>query len=279
MFLKTVCFLLAVVLTAASVLIMFPELAETYLPKVSLENALIDFKSIDIRSFPFHGGSGEEGGYGVYELVKGIQAITQETAPGIPDKLVEGLGQIYARADFWQVLYAFCLIALMSIPVYMVLRLLVFNSVYKIASRWFFPLRIFWYGITGVSASLVTVTAAWLVYKTVLYDIVLDFLKTALESLTKNVTFALATTNILTVVVIALLVFVLLRATLFRGSIFTSLLGALLRSVLYVVLIAGFEVFVIEKTGVAILVLCVFVLLVGLVKAIFLSDKHASLRG
>lgn len=279
MFLKIICGILAVVLTLASVFMMFPELLETYLPSISIENTVIDFKSIDIRSFPFHGGAGEEGNYGVCDLLKSIQPITKDTVGEIPDKLVEGLSGIYARADFWQVLYSFLMIALMSIPVYMVMRLIVFNVVYRIAAKWFFPFRIFWYGIVGASASLVTVSCTWLIYKTVLSDIVIRMLKNALETLTKNVTFAIATTNILVVIVVALLVFVLLRATLFRGSIFTSLLGAILRTVLYVVIIAGFEAFVFEATGFTILALAAFVLVIGLVKAIFLSDKQASLLG
>lgn len=279
MFLKIVCLILAILLSAASVFVMFPELSETYFPGVSLENSLIDFKSIDIRSFPFHGGAGEEGNYGVLELLNSLQLNDSEQTGRIGERISEGFGKIFARADFWQTAYAFFMIALLSIPVYMLLRLFVFNAVYRIAAGWFFPLRILWYGIAGAGASLVTVSVTWFVYKTVLYDIVIEFLKEALRLLTQNVTFALVTTNILIVIVVALLVFLLLRATLFRGSIFTSLLSAFLRTLLFVVIIAGIEAYVFEATGITIVAAVCFVLLIGLVKALILGDKHASLKG
>ena len=281
---KFICTFLALALSLASVLVMFPWLVGEYFPEVSLENGYIDFDVVNIRSFPFYGGReeiGENGNnenYGVYEVLEAYKPYVKEGAEPIPDIMAE-LDKIYARQDFFETVYAFCLIALMTIPVYMILRLVIYNCVYRVGSGWFFPLRIFWYGVAGASASLVTVSATWFMYKTVIYDIVIDFLTGLISGITDSVQVALATTNILTLIVIALLVIVLLRATLFRGSIFTSLLGAILRTMLYVIIIAAIEVFVLDATGRTVLFLLAAVVLIGLVKAIFLSDKHASLRG
>ena len=281
---KAICTLLALVLSLASVMVMFPWLINEYFPEVSLENEYIDFDKVNIRSFPFYGGNpvpGENGkneNYGVFEVLTAYKPYVKEGAEPIPEFPAE-LEKIYARTDFYDALYAFGLIALMTIPVYMILRLVIYNSVYRVGKNWFFPLRIFWYGIAGASASLVTVSATWLMYKTVVYDIVVRFLTDMLSDLTNSVQVALTTTNILTLVVIALLVIVLLRATLFRGSIFTSLLGAILRTALYVIIIAAIEVFVLDVTGRTMLFLLAAIVLIGLVKAIFLSDRHASLRG
>ena len=186
------------------------------------------------------------------------------------------IGKLYARADFMDALYAFLLIAVMTIPVYMVLCFIVFNGAYELGKKWFFPIRYLWFGMVTVVSSFVTVTATWVMYKTVIYDIVLKFLMNLAEEVTKNVQLALATSNILTLAVIGVLVCLLLHRTLFRGSIFLSLLGAVLRTVLFLVLVAFVNVIVYELNWRIMLFILIFLFGVGLLKVVLFPDKHTN---
>lgn len=275
MFRRVFCTILLLVLTAAAVAVMFPSVVEGYVPDFRSRISFVDLSEIEIRKFPFYGRDEANGNFGVVDVVKSyMPAVRDQDAP-LPD-FMDGLNKIYARSDFMDALYAFLLIAILTIPVYMVLSILVFNGAYALGKKWFFLFRFLWFGIITILASYVTVTATWVMYKTVIYDIVLAFLMNLASEITKNVQIALATTNILTIAVIGLFVCLLLHRTLFRGSIFLSLVGAVLRTLLFVVLVAAVNAVLFDVTIRSVLIILAFVFAAGILKVVLFPDKHTS---
>lgn len=272
---RVFCTMLLVLLGAMGVFIMFSGMVGMDLTEIIPGFDFVDKNEVVIQKFPFYGGNADEGNFGVFDIVKAYSKnIRDESAP-LPDFMGE-INKLYARADFMDALYAFLLIAVMTIPVYMVLCFIVFNGAYELGKKWFFPIRYLWFGMVTVVSSFVTVTATWVMYKTVIYDIVLKFLTNLAEEVTKNVQLALATSNILTLAVIGVLVCLLLHRTLFRGSIFLSLLGAVLRTVLFLVLVAFVNVIVYELNWRIMLFILIFLFGVGLLKVVLFPDKHTN---
>ncbi|MBR3928965.1 MAG: hypothetical protein IKJ65_08200 [Clostridia bacterium] len=272
---RVFCTMLLAVLGAFAVFIMFSGMLGTDLNEMMPMFDFVDKNEVMIQKFPFYGGNADEGNFGVFDIVKTYsQNIKDKNAP-FPNFMGE-IGKLYARADFMDALYAFLLIAVMTIPVYMVLCFVVFNGAYELGKKWFFPFKYLWFGIVTVVSSFVTVASTWVMYKTVIYDIVLKFLMNLAEEITKNVQIALATSNILTLAVVGVLVCLLLHRTLFRGSVFLSLLGAVLRTMLFLVLVAFVNVIVYELNVRSMLFVLVFLFAMGLFKVILFPDKHTN---
>ena len=137
--------------------------------------------------------------------------------------------------------------------------------------------RVFLRGIVAVSASLVTVSATWFLYKRLLFQVILQNAYSWLTQLT-SVKFALNATNIVILLVTVCAVIALLRATLFRGSVFTSILGAVMRTLLYIVLIAVISIFITRMTTRTILFMLAALFAIGLVKDVFLPEKKRRAR-
>lgn len=272
---RVFCTMLLVLLGAMGVFMMFSGMLGVELTDIIPGLSFVDKNEVVIQKFPFYGGNAQEGNFGVFDIVKAYsKSIRDEKAP-LPDFMGE-ISKLYARADFMDALYAFLLIAVMTIPVYMVLCFIVYNGAYELGKKSIFPIRYLWYGIVTVISSFVTVTATWVMYKTVIYDIVLKFLTDLAQEITKNVQLALATSNILTLAVIGVLVCLLLHRTLFRGSVFLSLLGAVFRTILFVVLVAFVNVIVYELNWRVMLFILVFLFAVGLLKVVLFPDKHTN---
>lgn len=275
MFRKVFCLILAIALTGAAALVIFTGDIQKAFPEWEIKIPYIDVKAVDIHQFPFYGGDEEGGNFGVYDVVKSYSGrIKDENAP-TPD-FNALMGKITSRADFTDSLYAFLLVSLLTIPVYMVVRLIVFNGAYELGKKWFFLFRYLYFGFVTLMAAFVTVTATWVMYKTVVYDIVLAFLTGLMQEVVKNVQVALATTNILTIAIIGVLVCLLLHRTLFRGSVFLSLVGAILRSALFVIIVACVNIFLYDGTLRVYLFALAALFAVGLIKAVLLPDKHTS---
>lgn len=267
--------MLAIALTCAAALVIFTGDIQKAFPEWEIRIPYIDVKAVDIHRFPFYGGDEANGNFGVYDMVHSYSGLIKDDDAPVPDFNALA-GKITSRADFSESLYAFLLISLLTIPVYMIVRLMVFNGAYELGKKWFFLFRYLYFGFVALMTAFVTVTATWVMYKTVVYDIVLAFLTGLVQEVIKNVQVALATTNILTIAVIGILVCLLLHRTLFRGSVFLSLLGAILRSALFVILVASVNIFLYDGSLRVYLFALAALFAIGLIKAVLLPDKHTS---
>ena len=275
MFRKVFCFMLALALSCAAAMVIFSADIQKTFPDLTFDIPYVDKTAVDIHNFPFYGGDEENGNFGVYDIVKSYSGYVKNA--GVPAPNINALlSRLTSRADFTQSLYAFLLISLLTIPVYMVVRLIVFNGAYELGKKWFFPVRFLYFGLIALLSAFVTVTATWVMYKTVVYNIVLSFMTQLVQEVIKNVQVALATTNIIVLIAIGALVCLLLHRTLFRGSVFLSLVGAVLRSVLFLIFISCIDIFLYSATPRTYLILLAAFFTIGLVKALLFPDKHTS---
>lgn len=271
-------FVLAVGLTAAALFMMFPSWLHAVAPEVDPAQYGIDVSGLDIYHFPFYGNAGrraegEDTGFGVSDMVEAYADYVEKSGQ-TPPSFGELCSRLISREDFVQTLYDFMIVALLTIPVYMLVRLLAYSTLYEMAESAMWLARVFLRGIVAVSASLVTVSATWFLYKRLLFQVILQNAYTWLTQLT-NVRFALNATNIVILLVTVCAVIALLRATLFRGSVFTSILGAVLRTALYIVLIAVISIFISRMTSRTILFMTAALFVIGLVKDVFLPEKKS----
>lgn len=267
--------MLALALSCAAAMVIFSADIQKTFPDLTFDIPYVDKTAVDIHNFPFYGGDEENGNFGVYDIVKSYSGYVKNAGVPVPN-INALLSRLTSRADFTQSLYAFLLISLLTIPVYMVVRLIVFNGAYELGKKWFFPVRFLYFGLIALLSAFVTVTATWVMYKTVVYDIVLSFMTQLVQEVIKNVQVALATTNIIVLIAIGALVCLLLHRTLFRGSVFLSLVGAVLRSVLFLIFISCIDIFLYSATPRTYLILLAAFFTIGLVKALLFPDKHTS---
>lgn len=265
--------ILAVVLTCAAIMVLFPSWIRDFAPEMDVASAF-DLGDVDITHFPFYGDAlrfGEGTDFGVSNIVAAYAGYV-ETGAGETPNFLNLAGKITAQDDFLETLYTFLLTSLLTIPVYMLLRLLVYNALYDMAEECSWLGRVFIRGAVAASASLVTVTATWVLQKRYL-GVILEFIKEKIASLT-TVQFALNATNLVILVIIAFAVIALLRATVFRGSVFTSILGAILRTLLFIVLIAVISVFIGRTTARTIAFMLAAVFAIGIVKDLFIPEQR-----
>ena len=265
---RAFCFLLAAALTLAAFVMLFPELS-SILPEADFF-AFLRTEGLDIRHFPFYGSAGGTGVFGLSDMAAAYADYVEFGAAPAPD-FITLLRVLTSQESFLSTLYAFFLVSLLTIPVYMLTRLLVYNTLYAMAEDFSLIGRILVRGMVAANAALVTVSLTWLFQKRYL-GLALDALSGQLGKLT-SVKFALSATNIVILLVIGFAVIALLRATLFRGSVFTSILGALLRTLLFIVLIAIVQVFIGRMTARTVLFMLAALLVIGIVKEIFLPEK------
>lgn len=274
-------FVLAVGLTAAALFMMFPSWLNAVAPEATLTQHGIDLTGLDIYHFPFYGNAGrraegEDTGFGVSDMVAAYADYVEKSGQ-TPPSFGDLCARLVSRDDFVQTLYDFMIVALLTIPVYMLVRLLAYNALYEMAESAMWLARVFLRGVVAVSASIVTVSATWFLYKRLLFQVILQSIYGWLTQLT-NVSFALNATNIVILLVTVCAVIALLRATLFRGSVFTSILAAVLRTALYIVLIAGISIFISRMTARTILFMLAALFAIGLVKDVFLPEKKRRAR-
>lgn len=274
-------FVLAVGLTAAALFMMFPSWLNAVAPEATLTQHGIDLTGLDIYHFPFYGNAGrraegEDTGFGVSDMVAAYADYVEKSGQ-TPPSFGDLCARLVSRDDFVQTLYDFMIVALLTIPVYMLVRLLAYNALYEMAESAMWLARVFLRGVVAVSASIATVSATWFLYKRLLFQVILQSIYGWLTQLT-NVSFALNATNIVILLVTVCAVIALLRATLFRGSVFTSILAAVLRTALYIVLIAGISIFISRMTARTILFMLAALFAIGLVKDVFLPEKKRRAR-
>lgn len=263
----------AVILTIAAVMVLFPGWVRDIAPGIQIPLPF-SLEGMDIAGFPFYGDAlrfGEGTNFGVSNIVAAY-ADYVETGTGDTPNFLNLLGRLNENGDFLEKLYTFLLTSLLTIPVYMLLRLVVYNALYDMAEDYSFLGRAFARGAVAVDASLVTVTATWVLQKRYL-ALIVDYIKDKIARLT-TVQFALNATNLVILGIIAFAVIALLRATLFRGSVFTSILGAILRTLLFIVLIAVISVFIGRTTLRTVLFMLAAVFVIGIVKEAFIPEAR-----
>ena len=274
MFIKrAICTLLAVLLTLAALIILFPAQFRGIAPELDL-NTIVDVRDLDITHFPFYGNEGHASAqnYGVSDVIAAYADYVEKGNGNTPNPLTL-LKTISERSDFLDTLYTFLIMSLLSIPVYLVLRLLVYNTLYTFVEDGLILARIFGRGLVAVDVSLVTVTATWILQKQYL-SLILDFLKDKIAPLT-SVEIALNVTNIVILAIVAVSVIAILRATLFRGSVFTSILCAVLRTLVFVIAVAAISIFITRTTRRTIFIMIGAIMVIGLLKNFFVPEAKA----
>lgn len=290
--------ILAACLTIGSVLMMFPGWMKTLFPTVDFEATKINFDNISIYNFPFYGtarqraltpsGGGAPGGglqedgaqppqaqaegkYGISNIVESYAKYFNKQQAARPDLGAE-FERITKQSGFGTAIYSLLMVALLTIPAYMVLRFLLFNSLYAMGKRMNGLFRMLWNGVVAICASVVTTFVTWFLYRSFLYEltftIIFDWLKSLIDS-----TLALYSLGTAMTILVGFLVIWLIRATVFRGSVFTSLLGALMRTLLFILLIAIISVCIFELTLYAVGLILAGLLVIGAIKTIFLPEK------
>ena len=171
-------FVLAVGLTAAALFMMFPSWLNAVAPEINLSRYGIDISRLDIYHFPFYGSAGrraegEDTGFGVSDMVEAYADYVEKSGQ-TPPSFGALWSRLMSRDDLIQTLYDFMIVALLTIPVYMLVRLLAYNTLYEMAESTMWLARVFLRGIVAVSASLVTVSATWFLYKRLLFQVILQ---------------------------------------------------------------------------------------------------------
>ena len=264
-----ICFLLALALLAAALLTLYPELlggekalelADSYIPS---DYAPWKMGVQGLESFPMYGND-ETGFYGIKNVMEDASAFIKSGEAERPD-IWGYLSKIPRNEGFLQALYALAILVLVSIPVYMVLRLLCYSTLYKSIGETNLLVRLLLRGIATVSMGITCVSAAWLITNQVLFKELLDKLIGWISGLTVQ-GLALNAANITAIILITCVVLGLLKVTVFRGSFGLSVLLALVRVIIFTVFFAYVSVFWGEFSLRIILFGVAFVLVCGIVE-------------
>ncbi len=271
---RFICLIIAAGLLLLSVMIMYPGLFHVD----EVEDVLSSISGghdAGLQSFPFYG-TEDYSVYGVYNLFDECApyiAGETEAKPLVGDMLSDLVSQEGAV----QILFNFIILSLLSIPVYMVLRLIPFNTLYSAAEDYTWIIRIFVKGFTVVCAGVVTVCFTWFLYRSVVFENLLSGLREQTKNLEKPA-IVLNVTNIVIIIVAVLLVLAVLRTTLFRGSVTTSILLGLLRTLLFVTVFAYINVFAKRLTVRVILFGLIGIVAAGIIKDLIMPEKPAKKR-
>lgn len=288
---RVIVFLLAACLTVGAVLMMFPNWMHKLFPDVNFDEKYVDFDALSIYNFPFYGSARQQPlplseqpwdalpaqdapatyKYGISNIVaEYMKYLTKQTAEK-PD-LGTQLDMIIKQEGFAQTLYSLLMVSLITIPVYMVLRLLIYNTLYDMTKRVLWIFKLAWSGLVAVSASVVTTFATWFLYRAFLYELTFNIIFDWLKSVV-NEALALYSLGSAMTLLVGFLVVWLIRATVFRGSVFGSIVGALMRTLLFTILIAIISVFIFEKTLFTLIFILAGLMVIGLIKTVFLPEK------
>ena len=171
--------------------------------------------------------------------------------------------------------YYLIIIALLSIPVYMLVRLLSFNTIYNMTNETNVLIRPFARGLSCLACSIVSITATWFVYRSTLYEFALSKLTKWIKTFDSS-KIALNAVNIVIIVVLAIALIAILKKTMFRGSIILSVLLAVLRSVLFVIFFAFVNSFlsIDSLTWYVALFVLAALFIIGLVDLLIEPAKH-----
>ena len=252
------------------------------------ENVQIEEDRLGLENFPLYG---SEYFYGVKDVLEdeALHAYIRGDSEEKPDlgslikniytnpKIASDSGE--ARRIFMQRIYDLVLISLISIPIYMLLRALIYNALYGWISDGIFltalPLR----GIATVSCGVTGTCLSWMLYNTVLFDKLLSKVMNWFSGLSASKAaetvsrlpsaLAVNATNIIAIVVLVALILALVRLTVFRGSVVMSVFLGLFRTLLFVISFAFINAFIGDWTWRVVLFGALFVIAAGLIERIF----------
>ena len=265
-----ICIVIAAAMLFLSIIIMYPGMFHVQQVEEAI-NQLTEGEDVGLESFPFYGNNyaGEDGVYGMYTLFTDCAPFITGDDPNRPD--IGGMLKDVVAST--QTLFNFLVLSLLSIPVYMVLRLIPFNTLYAAVEDYNWLARIFVKGITTVCAGVVTVCFTWFLY----HSVVLKNLLSLLGEETKNIqkpTVVLNVTNVVIIIVAVLLVYAILKTTLFRGSVTISILLGVLRTLLFVVFFAYVNVFAGQMTARVVLYGIAGIIACGVLKDLISPEKQ-----
>lgn len=242
-----ICFVLALALLAASLLMLYPQLlggektlnlVDSYVPS---DYAPWKMGVKGLESFPMYGNE-ETGFYGIKDVMEDVSAFIKSGEAERPD-IWGYLTRIPQNKGFLQALYAMVILILVSIPVYMVLRLICYNPLYKWIGDRNLLIRLPLRGLATLGMGITCVSAAWLITNQVLFKSLLEKLIEWIKGITDSLPLALSSANITAIILITCVVLGLLKVTVFRGSFGLSVLLALLRVIIFTVFFAYVSVF------------------------------------
>lgn len=274
-FKRFICACVAAAMLFLSIMIMYPGLFRVEKVDEVLHDLSGGTDIEGLESFPFYG-TKDGSVYGIYN-------IFEECAPYITGESTEKpligpmLNELVTQPGAVQILMGFIILSLLSIPVYMVLRLIPFNTLYSAAGDCNFIARILVTGVTVVTAGVVTVCVTWFLYHSVVFKNLVSLLGDEVKNVQKP-TIALNVTNVVIIIVAVLLVFAVLKTTLFRGSVTISILLGILRTLLFVIVFAFANVFSGRLTGRVILFAVIGIIAAGALKDLILPEKPSKKR-
>ncbi len=273
----------ALVLLLGSIVVMYPgafgiDVGQKLLDKAADEEKLkLDKQKIGFESFPLYGservkadeegakglggvldvenaeaalGIGEDGSetvgfYGVKNIIEDSSEYIRDKDAPKPEfgKLIK---RMFDQKGILQAIYDLLLITLISIPLSLLLRLLIYKAVYDLICDVPFLLRLPLRGLVTIACDVTCVCVSWLFYNTVLFDSVLNWAIEKLSSITTR-SAAVNIANISAITIITALSILLVKTALFR-ALFRSTVGlsvfvGLFRCVIFLVLFASINVF------------------------------------
>jgi len=258
---KYISLILALVLLAASFFIISPELFSGIYGQEQVNDILESVtsevnvtESISFENFPLCSR--------VKQVCEAYVPVINGDIYNVPS-LKNELSKAFSGEGLIDTVYSFFIVALLSIPIYMLLRLIPFNSLYSFADEAPFIAKPLTRGLAACTCSIVSVTMTWFMYHSLLYEKVI---KAAIEWISNlsQPEIALNVTNILIIIVGAIAIIGLLKLTLFRGSFINSILMAVLRTVLFTVIIAMCKTFIACDTLNVMLIGIALVYIVGI---------------
>ena len=302
--------IIALILLAASVLVMYPALLHSdketggeetstkdgglggLIKKAENEVTTLADKGLDalysevdpsrlgFENYPLYGTLGAqnpEGFYGVKNVLEDCKPyITGEdkTAPKVGE-LLKKIPDSMGTTNFMQSIYNLVLIALISIPVYMILRLLVYTALYRWIDEGSFLLTLPLRGIATVACGVTSGCISWVVYNTVVFNRLLKKLINWLSGLSSSniagqvSSLAVNASNLFVIVIIIGVIWAMVKLTIFRGSVSISVFLGLFRSLLFLIVFAFINVFIGDFTWRVILFGLLFALAAGVVERLF----------
>lgn len=254
------------------------------------ENVQIEESKLGFENFPLYG---NDYFYGVEDVFKNeeLHGYIKGDSGYKPD-VGELIKNIYtnpklANADqsgeisrmFIQKVYDIILIALISIPIYMLLRLLIYNALYDRISESVFLISLPLRGIATVACGVTSTCLSWMLYNTVLFDKLLNKLINWINGLSVSdaaeavsrlpSALAVNASHIIVIVVLIALILAMIKLTVFRGSVFMSVFLGIFRSLLFVIAFAFINVFIGDWTWRVVLFGAIFVVAAGMIERLF----------
>lgn len=228
------------------------------------------WQSISFKEYPFYGNEAKPG---ITNILEKYVPFINGTEAEMPD-VSEELNAIISDSNVLDTLLQLIILAMLSIPVYMLLRLVPFNTLYKASDSAFIISRPALRGLSACACSVVSITITWVLYHTLIYE----RLQKVVVDWASNITVpevALNVTNIVILAVAVVCIICLLKSTLFRGSFVKSILLAVARSILFVVIFGVINTFMADFTGRTILFAVVAVIVIGILDMIIDPPKKA----